>query len=340
MTGMTGCGNNKNVASGSNTAMVHNSQPSDNNAKAETQSASETKADMDTQALQETDTNSTEEAKVSDDSEYTTDEQVSDDSDNKDRSDSEDNNEWNDLDEGANEDSDEAAGDTVDNRITICIDPGHGGSNEGTKENYDGTLIKEKNITMTIARKLKYYLEQNDNIRVVMTRNSDSDVSLSGRIDYAASNNADYVISVHINSKSQDVIDASGCMVLMSCSRYQPANARFGSIYDKEKSLAYSILSRLNSIGIPIANDTWNPDEYQDGILQRVNTADELYPDGSMADYYGLINEGTRAGIPTIIVEHAFLSNAGDYRNYLSSDAQLDALARADAAGILDVVLR
>lgn len=35
-----------------------------------------------------------------------------------------------------------------------------------------------------------------------------------------------------------------------------------------------------------------------------------------------------------------FLSNAGDYRNYLSSDAQFDALARADAAGILDVVLR
>lgn len=52
MTGMTGCGNSKNVASGSNTAMVHNSQPSDNNTKTETQSASETKADMDTQALQ------------------------------------------------------------------------------------------------------------------------------------------------------------------------------------------------------------------------------------------------------------------------------------------------
>lgn len=340
MTGMTGCGNNKNVASGSNTAMVHNSQPSDNNAKAETQSASETKADMDTQALQETDTNSTEEAKVSDDSEYTTDEQVSDDSDNKDRSDSEDNDEWNDLDEGANEDSDEAAGDTVDNRITICIDPGHGGSNEGTKENYDGTLIKEKNITMTIARKLKYYLEQNDNIRVVMTRNSDTAVSLAGRIEYAAANNADYVISMHINSKSTDELDAHGCMVLMSCSRYQPANARFTSIYDRERSLAYSILAKLNGIGIPIANDSWNGNEYKDGILQRLNTVNELYPDGSMADYYGLINEGTCAGIPTIIVEHAFLSNVNDYRNYLSTDAQLDALARADAAGILEVVLQ
>ena len=44
--------------------------------------------------------------------------------------------------------------------------------------------------------------------------------------------------------------------------------------------------------------------------------------------------------IPTIIVEHAFLSNVNDYRNYLSTDAQLDALARADAAGILEAVLQ
>ena len=227
-----------------------------------------------------------------------------------------------------------------DNRIVICIDPGHGGSNEGTKETYDGTLIKEKNITLTIARKLKYYLEQNDKVSVIMTRNSDSTVGIGERIEYAKDNNADYVISMHINSKSQDDVDAHGCMVLMSCSRYQPDNARFSSIYDVEKSLSYSILGRLNAIGIPLANDTWNADEYKEGILQRINTVNELYPDGSQSDYYGLINEGTRAGIPTIIVEHAFLSNENDYRNYLSNDSQLDALARADSQGILDVVLR
>lgn len=336
MTGMTGCGNNKNVASGSNTAMVHNSQPSDNNAKAETQSASETKADMDTQALQETDINSTEEAKVSDDSEYTTDEQADDDSDNKDQSDSEDNNEWNGLDEGTNEASDEASGDTVDNRITICIDPGHGGSNEGTKENYDGTLIKEKNITMTIARKLKYYLEQNDNIRVVMTRNSDTAVSLAGRIEYAAANNADYVISMHINSKSTDELDAHGCMVLMSCSRYQPANTKVGSLYDTERGMALSVISKLNRLGLPIAND-WNTENTQ-GILQRVNTVGATYPDGSQADYYTLLYCGTEAGLPTIIIEHAFLSNENDYRNFLCTNDKLDALAKADSEGIIESI--
>ena len=336
MTYMSGCGKKQvdtaNMADTSiNDSQLVEDKVSSQSMQSEDNSQTMAEEETETESEPEDQTEETENTETSQDSESeasTSSSEIEDSQDNGDNNAPEDNS---DSDSGSQSD---------DNRITICIDPGHGGSNEGTKETYDGSLIKEKNITMAISRKLKYYLEQNDNIRVVMTRNSDSDVSLSGRIDYAASNNADYVISVHINSKSQDVIDASGCMVLMSCSRYQPANARFGSIYDREKSLAYSILSRLNSIGIPIANDTWNPDEYQDGILQRVNTADELYPDGSMADYYGLINEGTRADISTIIVEHAFLSNAGDYRNYLSSDAQLDALARADAAGILDVVLR
>lgn len=225
--------------------------------------------------------------------------------------------------------------------IIICIDPGHGGDNdEGTKETYDGKLVMEKDLNYRIATSLKSYLEQYDGIKVILTRNENQGLGLIQRIDYAVANEADYFISVHVNSRSTDEVNSHGCMVLMSCSRYQPANARFTSIYDRERSLAYSILAKLNGIGIPIANDSWNGNEYKDGILQRLNTVNELYPDGSMADYYGLINEGTRAGIPTIIVEHAFLSNVNDYRNYLSTDAQLDALARADAAGILEAVLQ
>lgn len=359
VTGITGCNNNKNADMADNTTGVQSSQPADDSTKEVTDVVNE--SETDTQDSKESDDYSINEAEneTPDESEQTDDNSdksswddttvIGDatDTGNTDTSMSDENsdrNSWSDGEDNNMEDSDEAdndnSEDVVDNRIIICIDPGHGGSNEGTKETYDGSLIKEKDITMTIARKLKYYLEQNDNIRVVMTRNSDTAVSLAGRIEYAAANNADYVISMHINSKSTDEIDAHGCMVLMSCSRYQPANARFTSIYDRERSLAYSILAKLNGIGIPIANDSWNGNEYKDGILQRVNTINELYPDGSVADYYGLINDGTNAGIPTIIVEHAFLSNVSDYRNCLSTDAQLDALARADAAGILEVVLQ
>ena len=237
---------------------------------------------------------------------------------------------------GAEDDDTQENIQEAQHKTTICIDAGHGGSNEGTKETYDGVLIKEKDINLVIAKKLQWYLEQNDNLNVIMTRTSDTDVSIGGRIAYAKGNNADYVISVHINSKSQDNTNPRGCMVLMSCSRYQPSDSRFASIYDKENMLANAIIRNLNNIGIPIADD-WNT-EYTNGILQRTNTVNELYPDGSPADYYGLIYNGTYAGIPTIIIEHSFLSNENDYRTHFSTDSQLDVLARADAQGILEVV--
>ena len=44
----------------------------------------------------------------------------------------------------------------------------------------------------------------------------------------------------------------------------------------------------------------------------------------------------TMAGLPSIIVEHAFLSNEGDYRNFLSTNEKLDALAKADAEAIIE----
>ena len=55
------------------------------------------------------------------------------------------------------------------------------------------------------------------------------------RIDYAVANEADYFISVHVNSRSTDEVNSHGCMVLMSCSRYQPANTKVGSLYDTER---------------------------------------------------------------------------------------------------------
>lgn len=44
------------------------------------------------------------------------------------------------------------------------------------------------------------------------------------------------------------------------------------------------------------------------------------------------------AGLPSIIVEHAFLSNEGDYRNFLSTNEKLDALAKADAEAIIESI--
>ena len=52
----------------------------------------------------------------------------------------------------------------------------------------------------------------------------------------------------------------------------------------------------------------------------------EKYPDAHI-----IIPEHT---IPSVIVEHAFLDDDGDYEDFLSDDDKLKALARADARGI------
>lgn len=53
---------------------------------------------------------------------------------------------------------------------TVVIDSGHGGNDPG-KIGVDGSL--EKDLNLTIARKLKYYLETSG-VQVIMTRDSDT----------------------------------------------------------------------------------------------------------------------------------------------------------------------
>lgn len=217
-------------------------------------------------------------------------------------------------------------------KTVICLDPGHGGESQGTHYVYDDVEIEEKNLNYYIALRLKKYLEQYDNIEVVIDRGENEDPSFETRIAFAKENNADYIVSLHNNSKSRDDIEPSGCMAITTCSHYQAESAVNDDVYGASRQLALSILSQLKNTGLTITTD-WNANK-TNGILQRVGSG--AYPDGSECDYYGLIRNATYAGIPSVIIEHAFLSNERDYRKFLSSNTKLDILAKADAAGIMN----
>ena len=190
----------------------------------------------------------------------------------------------------------------------IVLDPGHGGYDGGA----NGNGVNEKDLTLKIAKYCKKYLEQQGNAKVYMTRNDDTYVSLAGRVDYAASVNANLFVSIHLNSGG-----GHGAEVYYPNSNYR------SDIGSEGKTLAQSVQDELIALGI-----------YSRGIKIR-NSQDSKYPDGSTQDYYAVIQRSKRAGFPGIIIEHAFIDSTNDFSAFLNSDEKLERLGKADATGLL-----
>ena len=82
----------------------------------------------------------------------------------------------------------------------VAIDPGHGGDDHGS-QGADGQL--EKDITLSVARRLQSVLEGRLGMRVVPTRTRDQTVGLDERAAIANNNAADLFISLHVNASAR-----------------------------------------------------------------------------------------------------------------------------------------
>ncbi len=81
--------------------------------------------------------------------------------------------------------------------ITIAIDAGHGGEDPGARGRR-GTL--EKNVTLAIAHKLKERIDNEHNMRAVLTRDGDFFIPLHMRVEKARRVRADLFVSIHADA--------------------------------------------------------------------------------------------------------------------------------------------
>ena len=206
--------------------------------------------------------------------------------------------------------------------IVVVLDPGHGGSDSGAS----GNGLREKDLTLKIAQYAKQELEKYAGVTVYLTRTSDGYVGLKDRATYAKSVNADIFVSLHINSNKSTSPNGAGI--------YYPNRNYNASFSDIGNGLATKIISKLTALGL----NTWRSDV--GGIIRedecKYPDEEYMYPDGSHGDYHSVIRNCKKEGIPAILVEHAFISNASDASNYLSSDEKLKKLGVADAQGIAE----
>ncbi len=79
----------------------------------------------------------------------------------------------------------------------IVIDPGHGGVDQGAK---GPSGLKEKEVTLDLARTLKNILEARHGYQVALTRKNDTFLSLKARTGVANNFKADLFLSIHVNA--------------------------------------------------------------------------------------------------------------------------------------------
>ena len=205
--------------------------------------------------------------------------------------------------------------------IVVALDPGHDNRHGGTS----GAGLTEQELTLKIAKYAKAELETYNGVKVYMTRTTaacpypetgTSGACIEKRVQAAAKAGAKIYVSLHLNSGSAS---ANGAEIIIPNSSWKPQLSTQG------KELAEKILNELAAVGL---NKRPTP------IYSKDTTVNEKYPDGSISDYYSVQICAKEAGIPGIIVEHAFLSNANDVNKFLKTEAGLKKLGVADATGI------
>ncbi|WAM30971.1 N-acetylmuramoyl-L-alanine amidase family protein [Caldicellulosiruptor naganoensis] len=135
--------------------------------------------------------------------------------------------------------------------MKVCIDPGHGGRDPGAIGK-NGT--KEKDVTLAIAKKLKYILEDGVKAQVILTRDSDKlpwgqrsvQEDLRARCKIANENMVDIFISIHCNSSTKDTAEGAETYY------YKYSKKGFLLAFEVQKSITQML--KLVNRGIKFAN--------------------------------------------------------------------------------------
>ena len=196
----------------------------------------------------------------------------------------------------------------------ICLDPGHYGSkyNKGAVSGYYESAIVWKLTYME-----KEILEKMG-IEVVVTRtNITKDLDLIARGKMAAG--CDLFVSNHTNSCDDASVRRVSAIYLMENNKT--------TIDEKSKEFAGKLAK--------VVKDTMGVDSYRTYSRKASTDRDK---DGKLNDnYYGVLHGGFLAGVPSVIIEHSFHSNA-DTCKWLMNEDNLRKLAEACAKCMAEYV--
>ena len=200
----------------------------------------------------------------------------------------------------------------------IVIDPGHCKTHPGAY----GNRLREEVAALDISKACLDELKKYGDVTVYMTREDGSCCEelelgdcLTARNNYAKILEADFLISMHLNAGR-----TTGANVLTA---YQ--SGYHDEIRVETQKFGKLALKKLKALGI--ANR---------GLLLRKSENGTRYPDGSLADYYSIVRNGVKQRIPSVIIEHGYISSSSDVSKFFNTSAKRKKVGKADAKAVID----
>ncbi|MFA7281725.1 MAG: N-acetylmuramoyl-L-alanine amidase, partial [Sterolibacterium sp.] len=217
--------------------------------------------------------------------------------------------------------------------VTIVLDPGHGGEDPGAIGRGGN---QEKDVTLSIARRLKTMIDAEPNMRTLLTRDGDYFIPLQQRVQKARRVQADLFVSIHADAFIKPTARGSSVFVLS-----QTGASSSAARWLAQRENAADLIGGVN-LGVKdpylartlldLSQTATNNDSLKLGkaVLGEIGGINALHKGRVEQAGFAVLKA---PDIPSILVETAFISNPEEEQK-LTDEAYQDKLADAMLRGI------
>ncbi|WNV03640.1 N-acetylmuramoyl-L-alanine amidase [Candidatus Methylospira mobilis] len=205
----------------------------------------------------------------------------------------------------------------------VAIDAGHGGKDTGA---IGSAGIREKDVVLSIAKKLSTLINAEPNMKAVMVRKGDAFIDLAHRAEIARNAHADLFVSLHADAYIHDDVRGSSVFTLSEhgassvaakwlADRENAADLVGGvKLRDKNKLLASVLLDLSQSAAMK------SSDRAARRILRALEKKHGLHHHDIQKAGFVVLKS---PDMPSVLVETAFISNPADEKNLIDERYQI-----------------
>jgi N-acetylmuramoyl-L-alanine amidase len=218
-------------------------------------------------------------------------------------------------------------------KLVVAIDAGHGGKDPGA---HGPNGVREKQVTLAIARDLAQRVDADPGMRAVLIRDDDTFVPLQERYMRARAAQADLFISIHADASPNRTATGASVYVLSTrgassqaarwlADQENTADLVGGvSLDEKDPSLAAVLLDLSQSATMRASDDVAGQ------VLASLKQVGKAHKPGVERANFVVLRS---PDVPSMLVETGFITNPGEEKHLADPDYR-GRLADAIAAGV------